>query len=150
MVGYTSAVMFVSEAVMMALSKPMLKRMRPLQMVMLSSGFFALWQLLCSLMPHPWQVAACAVLDGPAFALLGIGVLYYIDEPAPKEMRSTCQAVAYACYFGISGVPGNAAGGWILPHTGYRGMYLRGFLLILLAHLLFVGGSRLRFFSGEQ
>ena len=95
MIGYTSSVMFISEAVMMFLSTYFLKKLKPIHIVLLSSCFFALWQFLYSGMTEAWQVAAAAVLDGPAFAFLSLGILYYVDEIAPPQLRSTYQTLIW-------------------------------------------------------
>lgn len=145
MVGYTTAIMFVSEAVIMYFSKNLLKRVRPVYLIMASSLFFALWQFLYSGMTDAWQVVAAAALDGPAFGLLTIGVLYYIDEIAPPELRSTYQTLSYGVYFGLSGVAGNALGGWVVPNLGFRTMYLAGGAMILVTtagYLLVQRGRR--------
>lgn len=137
MMGCTSSVMFVSEAAVMFLSKYFLKKLKPIRIVLLSSAFFALWQFLYSGMTAAWQVAAAAVLDGPAYAFLSLGILYYVDELAPPQLRSTYQTLIYSFYFGFSGIIGNAWGGWAVEHIGYRPMYLAGGGLILLSTLLF-------------
>lgn len=140
--GYTSAVMFVSEAVVMFLSKYFMKKLKPVHIVMISSGFFALWQFLYSGMTEAWQVAAAAILDGPAFAFLSLGILYYVDELAPPKLRSTYQTLIYSFYFGISGMIGNAWGGWAVENIGYSRMYLIGGCLILVFTGLFALYSR--------
>lgn len=142
MIGYTSSVMFISEAVMMFLSTYFLKKLKPIHIVLLSSCFFALWQFLYSGMTEVWQVAAAAVLDGPAFAFLSLGILYYVDEIAPPQLRSTYQTLIYSFYFGLSGIIGNAWGGWAVENIGYQPMYLAGGCLVLVSTLLFSLYSR--------
>ena len=75
-------------------------------------------------------MAAIAVLDGPSYALFTIGILYYLDEIAPDEMRTTYQTITYAVYFGLSGIAGNSIGGWMIENHGFRSMYLIGALII--------------------
>lgn len=147
--GYTSAVMFVSEAVVMFFSKYFLKKLKPMHIVMISSVFFALWQFLYSGMTAAWQVAAAAVLDGPAYAFLSLGILYYVDELAPPELRSTCQTVIFSFYFGLSGMIGNAWGGWAVESIGYRSMYLIGGTLVILAALAFASYTVIRTKKGK-
>lgn len=138
MVGYASAIMFLSEALIMYFSKNMLAKMKPIYLIMGSSLFFAIWQVLFSMMTQSWNVIAAAVLDGPAFAMLTMGVLYYMNELAPKELRSTYQTVTYAVYYGLSGIAGNIMGGWVIEHLGFRTMYIAGACVTLTSTLVFL------------
>ncbi len=126
LVGYASALMFVSEAVIMFLSKKMLKKVRPEVLVMASSFAFALWHLFLSFARTPVHVVLACLMDGPSFALFTIGVLYYMDSIAPPDIRTTYQTAAYSVYFGLSGIVGNMASGWMIDNLGYRPMYWIG------------------------
>ncbi len=138
MVGYTSAVMFVSEGIFLFLSRKLLTRWKPLTIVLCSSVFFVIWQFLYSIVAEPWQVAAIAVLDGPSYALFTIGTLYYLDVLAPPNIRATYQTIAYAVYFGLSGIVGNSVAGWVIETFGYRTMYYVGMAVLVVATALFM------------
>ncbi len=126
LVGYASALMFVSEAIVMFLSKKMLGKIKPDVLVMISSFSFILWHFLFSICQTPGQVVAACLMDGPSFALFTIGVLYYMDSIAPPDIRTTYQTVSYSIYFGLSGIIGNMAAGWLFENLGYRAMYWIG------------------------
>ncbi len=97
----------------------------------MSSGvFFILWQILYAIIDRPWQVVAIATLYGPSYALFTIGVLYYLDEIAPAEMRTTYQTITYAIYFGLSGIAGNSVGGWMIGNYGFQNLYLTGAMIV--------------------
>lgn len=134
-VGYTSAVMFLSEGVFMFCSKKLLNRFRAGKVIILSGLFFVVWQLLYSVVSLPWQVTAIAVLDGPSYALFTIGVLYYLDEIAPESTRTTYQTITYAVYFGLSGITGNSLGGFIIEVCGFRVLYLTGAAVVCVSIL---------------
>lgn len=136
-VGYASALMFVSEAVVMGLLKKMLKKTRALNLVMISSFFFATWFLLISISTNPYQVMLSCLMDGPSFALFTMGTLYYLHEIAPSEIRTTYQTVAYSVYFGLSGIAGNVICGWMIDNLGYQAMYSCGIALTLCATAVF-------------
>lgn len=131
LVGYASALMFVSEAVVMGVLKKMLKRTRALNLVMISSFFFAAWFLFISLSTSPYHVMLSCLMDGPSFALFTMGTLYYLHEIAPDEIRTTYQTVAYSVYFGLSGIAGNVICGWMMDNLGYQTMYHCGIALTL-------------------
>ena len=137
LVGYASALMFVSEAVIMFLSKKMLKKVKPEVLVMASSFAFALWHLLLSFAQAPVHVVLACLMDGPSFALFTIGVLYYMDSIAPPDIRTTYQTVAYSIYFGLSGIVGNVFSGWMIENLGYRPMYWIGIGVTIGSTLVF-------------
>lgn len=147
-VGYSGALMFVSEAVVMASVKKMLKRFKPVYLVMASSFFFMLWHILLNLSTSPYHVMLSCLMDGPSFALFTIGTLYYLDALAPKEIRTTYQTVAYAVYFGLSGIAGNVLSGFIIDTWGYRTMYTAGILLTFLSTAVFYTVTRARIRRG--
>lgn len=138
MVGTTSAVMFLSEGICLFFSRKLLNRYAPEKVILISGGFFILWQLLYSMASQPWHVALFALLDGPSYAIFTIGVLYYLNRFAPEELRTTYQTVAYAVYFGLSGILGNSLGGVMIQEWGFRTMYLLGAGLIAASISFFI------------
>lgn len=140
--GYSGALMFVSEAIVMAFGKRMLKRFKPVTLVITSSFAFAIWQLILLLANNPYQVMFACLMDGPAFGLFTFGTLYYLDSVAPREIRVTYQTVSYAVYYGLSGIVGNVLGGAIIGAYGYKAMYGVSVSMTLISTLLFCLYSR--------
>jgi PPP family 3-phenylpropionic acid transporter len=149
MVGYCSAVMFVSEAVFLFLSKRLLAKVTPKYVVAGSAFFFMLWQLGYIAASKPVHIIVLALLDGPSFALFTIGTLYYLDTFAPQNLKATYQTLAHACYFGIGGIIGNTLGGWIIDRFGYITMYALGAVVIASASLFFIIAGRERGNPGQ-
>jgi MFS family permease len=137
MVGYCSAIMFVSEAILLFLSKKLLSKIPPKYLILGSSLSFIIWQAGYALAAKPQHIMLISVMDGPSFALFTIGTLYYLDSIAPKQLRITYQAVAYSFYYGISGIIGNTLGGFIIDTFGYRTMYVSGIICIGTVTVLF-------------
>ncbi|MDR2102710.1 MAG: MFS transporter [Treponema sp.] len=142
MVGYCSAIMFVSEAILLFLSKKLLANISAKYLILGSALFFTLWQIGYALSTSPFHIMLLSLLDGPSFALFTIGTLYYLDAIAPKQLRVTYQAIAYAFYYGISGVIGNTLGGLIIGGFGYRAMYIIGAVSIVLVTMVFIMADR--------
>ena len=142
--GYSGALMFISEAIVMAFGKKMLKRFQPVTLIMLSSVAFALWQFILFLASSPYQVMFACLMDGPAFALFTFGSLYFLDAIAPGEIRTTYQTIAYAVYYGLSGIVGNVMGGTIIGAYGYKAMYLVAVLMTLSSSALYWGYRRIQ------
>lgn len=141
-VGYTSAMMFLSEGICLFFSKKLLNRFPAEKVILISASFFMLWQLLYSVASRPWHITAFALLDGPSYGIFTIGVLYYLDKIAPAVLRTTYQTVAYAVYFGISGIFGNGLGGIVIEKMGFRPMYLLGAGVVLFSGIAFMRLNR--------
>lgn len=133
LVGFTSAMMFLSEGLVMFFSRKLLKRFHPRTIILGSAAFFALWQILYAIAPFPGWIVGIAALDGPSYGLFCIGVLYYLDKLAPARLRASYQTIAYAVYFGLAGIAGNALGGLLIGAVGYRPMYWAGAALTVLS-----------------
>ena len=142
--GYSGAMMFVSEAVIMALGKKMLKRFKPITLVMASSIAFAIWQFILFMAKTPTTVVLACLMDGPAFALFTFGTLYYLEEIAHREIRTTYQTVAYSVYFGLSGLVGNLLGGAVIQSYGYKTMYALAVMMTLISTVCFFLFNRFR------
>jgi PPP family 3-phenylpropionic acid transporter len=150
MVGYCSAVMFVSEAVFLFLSKRLMVKITPKYVIAGSAFFFMLWQIGYIVAVKPVHIIVLALLDGPSFALFTIGTLYYLDTFAPQQLKATYQTLAHACYYGIGGIIGNTLGGWIIGSFGYITMYILGIIVIAAATLVFVIAGRIPVVSGKK
>jgi PPP family 3-phenylpropionic acid transporter len=150
MVGYCSAVMFVSEAIFLFLSKRLLVKITPKYVIVGSALFFMLWQIGYIAATKPVHIIVLSLLDGPSFALFTIGTLYYLDTFAPPQFKATYQTLAHACYFGIGGIIGNTLGGWIIGSFGYITMYTLGTVVIAAATLVFVAAGRIPAQSGKK
>ena len=60
-----------------------------------------------------------------------------MDSIAPPDIRTTYQTVAYSIYFGLSGIVGNMASGWLIENLGYRPMYWIGMTVTLTSTIVF-------------
>ena len=137
MVGYCSAIMFVSQAVLLFLSKRLLTNISPKLLIIASAFFFTVWQLGYGLATKPYHILILSALDGPSFGLFTISALYYLDSIAPKKLRTTYQTIAYAFYYGISGIIGNTLGGTIIEYMGYKSMYVLGAAVVVTSTVIF-------------
>lgn len=144
LVGYASALMFVSQAVVMLVSRRLFSRFAPENLVVASAVSFAAWHAMLRLSTSPWHVVLSCVMDGPSFALFTLGTLYYMDKIAPKALHTTYQSIAYGVYFGLSGMVGNVLGGRLLNGVGYQAMYSISIAVTLCSTVLFLLALRLR------
>lgn len=142
--GYSSAIMFVSETIVMAFGRRMLRRFRPITLIMASSVAFAVWQFFLFLAKTPSAVVLACLMDGPAYGLFTFGTLYYIEEISKKEISTTYQTVGHSVYYGLSGLIGNLLGGAVIRFHGYKTMYAAAVAVTLLSTLCFCLYNRFR------
>ena len=60
-----------------------------------------------------------------------------MDSTALPEIRTTYQMIAFAVYFGLSGLVGNISGGAIIGAFGYRTMYGVSILITISSSLFY-------------
>jgi len=137
--GIASAVMAFSEIPLFLASHKLLKRYKPIHLILASAVFFLLRQVTYLTATTPEQVIWAQVFHGPSFALFLNGAVYYIDSLAPDELKSTAQTLATSLYGGVSGILANYGGGWVIDNLGIRKLYSIGIWAIIIVTLFFVG-----------
>jgi len=136
--GMVFAVMALSEVPVFLYTKVLLKKFKPVKLMVFSSSFFIIRQILYIISTSPIHLMGIQALQGPSFALFYNGMVYYIDELAPAELKSTAQTFANSMFFGLSGIIGSYAGGWIIDNYGLKSMYLMGTLISAGVSILFL------------
>lgn len=135
--GFASAIMAFSEVPMFLATRRMLRRYKPLHLILASSLFFILRQVIYFYASSPSHVLLAQILHGPSFALFLNGSVYYIDSLAPDNLKSTAQTLATSLYMGLSGVIANFGGGLIIDNLGLKKLYSLGIIIILVGLFLF-------------
>jgi len=136
--GIASAVMAFSEIPLFLAGHKLLKRYKPIHLILASALFFLLRQVAYLTAATPQQVIWAQLFHGPSFALFLNGAVYYIDSLAPDELKSTAQTLATSLYGGVSGILANYGGGWVIDNLGIRKLYSIGIYAIIIVTLLFM------------
>ncbi|NLO82536.1 MAG: MFS transporter [Clostridiales bacterium] len=136
--GLINAVMAISEIPAFLYSRVLFRRYKPVNVILFSSIFYILRQVLYLIASQPIHVFLVQLLQGPSFALFVNGSVYYIDELAPEELKATAQTFATSMYFGLSGIVGSYGGGWVIDNYGLKNMYWIGFCISLVISVLFL------------
>lgn len=136
--GLCFSVMALSEVPIFLFSQRLIKKYKPVHLILVSTVFFVLRQVFFLLASAPIHVILLQTLQGPAFALFLTGTVYYIDSLAPQELKSTAQTLASAVFFGGSGIIGSYGGGWFIDHLSLRQMYQVGIVISIVVSVLFV------------
>jgi MFS family permease len=135
--GMVFTIMAISEIPIFLYSKILIRKFKPLNLILFSTIFFILRQALYLVSTTPFHVLAIQLLQGPSFALFINGAVYYIDELAPPELKATAQTFATSMFFGISGIIGSYVGGWMIDSYGLRSIYWIGVFVSIAISVLF-------------
>lgn len=136
--GAALSIMAFSEVPFLLLTKKILTKVEPLWVVIVSSAFYILRQVLYALATTPTQVILIQALQGPSFGLFLGGAVYYIDSLAPDELKSTAQTLSVALYTGIGGIIASYCGGWVIQKVGITVMFNIGTIMSVAATGLFI------------
>ncbi len=124
MVGQAWFLAAVSEVAFFALSARLLRKGTEIKLITLAAAVYAVRYVLCYLAKDPLWVVWLQLLQGITFAIFYTAAIQYLYEIIPEEWRATGQTVLAVIFFGISGIIGSFAGGWIFDQFGGSQLYL--------------------------
>jgi PPP family 3-phenylpropionic acid transporter len=136
--GIAYSVMALCEAPIFLFSKYLTQKFKPVQMILLSTIFFTIRQLLFSIATAPIHAILIQSLQGPSFALFLAGTVYYIDSHAPQELKAFAQTFASAIFAGIGGIIASYGGGWVIDNLGLVKMYQLGIIISIVISIIFI------------
>lgn len=126
--GLSWFVMTITETVMFALISKIMKPGKEAVFMMIAAGMYCLRFLLSSWIGTPYGLVALQVFQGFTFVFFYVGALQYLYRIVPDQWKATGQTALTATFFGVSGIVGSTAGGWLMDEYGgsllYRGMGL--------------------------
>ncbi|TCO78037.1 MFS transporter [Marinisporobacter balticus] len=124
--GIALSTMALSEVPIFLFSKKFIYRVKPIYILLFSTIFFILRQILFYIASSPIHIILIQMLQGFSFALFLTGAVYYMDSLAPQELKATAQTVGSAVFIGMSGISGSYGGGWIIENYGIANLYYTG------------------------
>ncbi|WHH58143.1 MFS transporter [Petroclostridium sp. X23] len=136
--GISFAIAALSEVPIFLFSGYLTKKYHPIKLILASTVFFVLRQVLFFIASEPYHVMLIQALQGPSFALFLTGAVYYIDSLAPQHLKSFAQTFASAFFLGIGGVIGSYMGGWIIDHHGIIILYKLGIIVSIGVSLIYM------------
>lgn len=146
LLGLSFAVSAFSEAPVLYLSKILIKKYKPLPLILSAVLVYTLRLFIYSIAKSPFVVIFAQSLQGLSYGLFLAGSIYYIDYLAPDELKSTAQTTGNAIFFGLSGMIGNYATGRIIDIFGISLVYRIGAFMDIGVFMLFL----LSLFIGKQ
>ncbi|TYP69689.1 MFS transporter [Paenibacillus methanolicus] len=123
-VGYSWTVMTAAEVLFFALSGKLIKPGREMAVITLAAGCYAIRFLLSGLASTPEAVVWLQIMQGVSFVLFYGAAIQFLYRIIPEEWKATGQTLLAVLFFGISGVVGSTAGGWLFDRIGGEKVYL--------------------------
>ena len=136
--GLSYAVCSLSEVPIFFLCTYLLRKHKPLKLILVASICYLLRQFLYLVAFQPNHLILIQIIQGVSFGIFLSSALYYIDSMSPPELKATSQTVFGALYYGITGIAGNYLGGAITQKTGLLSMYKFSFIASFVVLIIFV------------
>ena len=118
--------------------KTLLDKFGHKKLIVLAALLYTLQQILFANATSPFQVIFAQVIQGPAYSLFLLGMLYYIFELAPEGLKATAQTMASALGMSLSSIVGNYGGGIFIDHFGLKPMFRLGAISDSITIALFI------------
>jgi PPP family 3-phenylpropionic acid transporter len=138
-----NAIGALCEMPMFILSPLLMRKMKPVHLIILSMVLAALHLCLLSVNLPVWGILGIHVLRGFSYALFLVGAVYYLDALAPEGLKTSAQSLFNTISGGLSGSLGAGMGGALIASTGLMGTSRFGAALAVLSLGLFLGSLRL-------
>jgi PPP family 3-phenylpropionic acid transporter len=139
--GLSLFIMALSEVPVLFLSRRLLLRFKDTALLVVSMFFFVLRIFLHIVMPTIPGLVLIQAMQALSFALFLPASVYYIKRIAPEGLTSTYLTVASSFYFGIGGIIGSMAGGFIINKLGIYSMFWYSTGVTVLGMLIFIASS---------
>ncbi|MBB6635180.1 MFS transporter [Cohnella thailandensis] len=136
--GFAWFTMTITETLLFAVSARLIKPGREGRVMAIAAGLYVVRFLLSSIADGALMLVLLQVLQGFTFVLFYVGSMQFLYSIVPEQWKSTGQTMLTLLFFGVSGIVGSTAGGWLFDEFGgavlYRimtGLALAGFLFSL-------------------
>lgn len=113
----------VSEVAFFAISARLLRRWSEIKLIMIATALYAVRFFLCAIAPSPEWVIWLQLTQGVTFVIFYTATIQYLYRMIPEEWKATGQTVLAVLFFGISGIIGSIAGGWVFQQMSGAALY---------------------------
>lgn len=113
----------LSEVAFFAISARILSRWSEIKLIMVASALYTIRYFLCALVPTAEWVVYLQLMQGVTFVIFYTATIQYLYKIIPEEWKATGQTVLAVLFFGISGIIGSIAGGWLFQYGGGEALY---------------------------
>ncbi|MDF2679957.1 MAG: transporter [Brevibacillus sp.] len=114
----------ISEVAFFALSARILQKWSEIKLITLATALYTIRYVLCALAPSAEWVVYLQLTQGVTFVIFYTATIQYLYRIIPEEWKATGQTVLAVLFFGISGIIGSIAGGWVFQQFGGGALYM--------------------------
>ncbi|MCX7710661.1 MAG: MFS transporter [Clostridia bacterium] len=137
LVGISVALAAVSELPFIFFGDRILEKLGVKRAIFGSVLLLSIRWLLMSFISNPYIILFLQVLHGPSLVFLLFSMVVYVSKKAPKELRSSGQALYAMVYSGLSRIIGSAFGGFLSDKFGIQSVFLTGAVVTAISLVVF-------------
>ncbi|MED1952726.1 MFS transporter [Brevibacillus centrosporus] len=123
----------ISEVLFFALSARILQKWSEIKLITWATALYTIRYALCAMAPSAEWVVYLQLTQGITFVIFYTATIQYLYRIIPEEWKATGQTILAVLFFGISGIIGSIAGGWVFQQWGGAALYMVMGVLSLVA-----------------
>ncbi|WP_419878806.1 MFS transporter [Brevibacillus centrosporus] len=123
----------ISEVLFFALSARILQKWSEIKLITWATALYTIRYALCAMAPSAEWVVYLQLTQGVTFVIFYTATIQYLYRIIPEEWKATGQTILAVLFFGISGIIGSIAGGWVFQQWGGAALYMVMGVLSLVA-----------------
>ena len=139
LLGYILFFNAISEAPIFFYGKEMIKKFKPISLLVISSIFYTLRLIIVFNAVSPSFFIIYGALQSLSFGVLLMTARFYINVIARARLKTTAQSILTMSSFGVGGIVASLSGGYIMDVFGMTVLYRVSMTFSILANLLLVG-----------
>lgn len=116
LVGIAWFIGVISEALVFALAFFWFRKYPTLIFIIIGGFIYSFRWLVYAAISDPMIILAFQVLHGLTFGVFYLAAMAYVSKIIPKNLQSTGHLLFYMVMFGVAGIIGSLAGGWLLEN----------------------------------
>jgi PPP family 3-phenylpropionic acid transporter len=121
--GYVWIVGPIAEIPVLFFSGALIRRIGVRRMIAVGCAAAAIRLIGTALAPSVLFILPLQLLHAGTFGAFYAASLHYLQRLVPRDMKQSAMAIFNGVSFGLAAIVGNAIGGIIIHHLGYRVMY---------------------------
>ncbi|MBS4204829.1 MFS transporter [Lederbergia citrea] len=144
LVGWLWFMAVASEAIMFFTATLWFRPEKPIHYIILAGFLYMGRWIVIGFISNPFQLIMIQALHGVCYAIFFMGAIEYLYKRLPIEMQATGHMVFMLIVYGVTGIIGSFAGGFIFDAFGGATLYF------IMAALTFIGTAGLVYFNGRR
>jgi PPP family 3-phenylpropionic acid transporter len=129
--GLALMIATISAVPTMVLMRTLLRKYSELMLIAAAAIFYMLRWIFSGLVSDPHMLLVVQAFHMLTFPIVLVASIQFVYRIVPRELTSTGQTLYISLFFGLGGITGSLAGGWIMDHFPSNVLYFTGAALCL-------------------